>query len=454
MPIPDALFRLVDEAQDEIVSTLCDLVRIPTVNTGVMPTGHELPLCHYLQRKLAADGLDSQILVSGEDRGNLVARLPGCRGRPRLLLMGHTDVVPIDDASQWRHPPFSGIVEGGRVWGRGAADMKDLLTSELMALLLLKRAGVHLAGDLILAAAADEETGGAYGFGWLAQHAPEVIRAEYGVNEGGGSPILLGGRLAYAVPVGEKGRHELSISLRGKGAHAATPWLGQDALYDLGELLRRIQAYRPEVDVSHLFFTQVLSLLDRDEPITAENVDAVSSAVMAKHLSLGSALRGFSRMTLVPTMAAAGVKSNSVPASCTLTCDVRTLPRQDEAYVRRQVDLLLDGFSGATYELATTAVPSASPYDTELSAALRRATCAAAGRDDITFIPSLTLGFTDSRLVRPLGATVYGFNPGHPEADPNFPANVHGADESTDIRSLLFRTKVLLALAVDLLGLP
>ena len=190
----------------------------------------------------------------------------------------------------------------------------------------------------------------------------------------------------------------------------------------------------------------------RPTPITPDNVDALADELSQVSRNLGSAMRGLSRMTLTPTMVFGGVKSNSVPASCRLVCDVRTLPHQDEAYVRRQIDEVLAGIDGASYELIYTAVPNASPYDTPLTAAIQRATALAAGRDDLKWLPSLTTGFTDSRLVRPLGIVTYGFSPGHPAADLNHPAGVHGANESSEVATLLFRTKLLLALALDLLG--
>lgn len=452
MPILEQLFGMVDAHAEEVVGLLVDLIRFETVNTGVMPTGNELPLCRYVQERLAGEGIAAEILCSAERRGNLVARLPGRGGGPRLLLMGHTDVVPVENPAEWRYPPFSGTVAGGRVWGRGAADMKDMVAAEIMALIFLRRAGVTLAGDLILAAGADEETGGAYGFGWLAEHAPETIRAEYAINESGGGPIPVPGGLAYTIQVGEKGRLEARITLAGRPAHAASAWLGDNAAFKLGELLRRLQAWQPELDVATEIFAHLPALLGRAEPITPANVDALADELAQVSRQLGSAVRGMSRMTLVPTMISAGVKSNSVPAACTLVCDVRTLPHQDEAYVRRQIAQLLDGIEGASYELSWTAVANASPYDTELTAALRRATAAAAGRDDLAWLPGLTIGFTDSRLVRPLGIVTYGFTPGHPAADLNHPAGVHGTDESCEIATLLFRTKLLMALAVDLLG--
>ena len=404
-----------------------------------------------MQNKLAADGIGSQILKSADHRGNLVARLAGSQGKPCLLYMAHTDVVPVENASQWKYPPFSGTVAEGRIWGRGASDMKDMLAAEAMALILLKRAGVALQGDLIFAAGADEETGGKYGFGWLAENAPEAIRADYGLNEGGGMPIVTGKGLAYNVAVGEKGRLEVRITVRGKATHASTPWAGDNVAFKLAEVLKRLEAYQPELNVSQEIYAALPSLLGRSAPITVENVDAVADEVGTTNRHLGYALRGLSRMTLVPTMLSGGIKSNSVPETCTLVCDVRILPHQDEAYVRSQVDKLLAGIEGVSYELIYTAAPSASPFNTEFAAAVRRATEVVTGRHDLLWLPSLTTGFTDARLVRPLGVTIYGFGPSHPDADPNFPSGVHGANENTEIRGLLLQTKLFIALACDVL---
>jgi acetylornithine deacetylase/succinyl-diaminopimelate desuccinylase-like protein len=193
-------------------------------------------------------------------------------------------------------------------------------------------------------------------------------------------------------------------------------------------------------------------LTGRQTAISTENVDEFAKEMLVANRPLGMALLSLSRMTIVPTMLVGGVKSNSVPAGCTLVCDVRTLPHQDEAYVRSQVEGILEGIDGASYELIYTAIPGASSYDTEFAAAVRRATQVALGRSDLHWLPSLVAGFTDSRLVRPLGTVVYGFNPEHPDVDPNIPSGAHGANESTDIRSLVLKTKMLVALAFDVLG--
>jgi acetylornithine deacetylase/succinyl-diaminopimelate desuccinylase-like protein len=447
-----SLFEAVDKAENEIVRLLCDLISIPSVNTGHMPTGDELPVCELLQAKLGENGIESKILPSAKNRANLVARLSGVGGRPRLLYMAHTDVVPVEDEGEWTVPPFAGTVRDGRVWGRGATDMKDMLVAEAMAMILIKRAGLTHQGDLILAAGADEEAGGEYGFGWLARNAPEAIRADYAINEGGGRPLFTDKGLAYMIPVGEKGRLEVKITIQGRSGHAAAPWRSENASYKLAEILKRLEAHRPDIDVSQPLFEHLTPLLGRETPISADGVDALADEVAVQNRSLAGVLRGASRMTIVPTLVSGGVKSNSIPGACTLVCDVRTLPHQDETYVKTRLDEILYGLDGVDYALSYTARPSTSPYDTTFAAAIRRASESALGRDDIMWLPGLTTGFTDSRLVRPLGIIAYGFSIGHPDVDPDIPSGAHGVDESVDIRSVVLQTKFLIALAMDVLG--
>jgi acetylornithine deacetylase/succinyl-diaminopimelate desuccinylase-like protein len=144
------------------------------------------------------------------------------------------------------------------------------------------------------------------------------------------------------------------------------------------------------------------------------------------------------------------VKSNSVAESCSIICDVRTLPWQDEAYVARQLDAILEGLPGVRYEIRTTAVPSASAADDFFLAHLEAATKAAVQRCDLEFVPGITTGFTDSRLVRPVGVTAYGFHPSHPNSDPS-KDGAHNANESVSIDDLVTQTRVMVALGYGML---
>ena len=252
MPMPDirAIFAQIDAMEDEIVQLHRDLVQIPSVNTGFMPTGDETPVCEYVRDWLAEDGIDSEILGRVPERGNIISRIEGTNSQARLMFMSHTDVVPVEEEEKWMFPPFSATIHDGRIYGRGASDCKGLLAAQLMAMRLLKRNGVQLRDSLILCSGADEEHGGRYGFGWLAENHPEKITAPYAVNEGGGTPIEAAGGLTYILGVGEKGRLQVEFEVKGVSAHASVPWQGTNALYRLSQLLNRIETYEPERDTS------------------------------------------------------------------------------------------------------------------------------------------------------------------------------------------------------------
>ena len=166
---------------------------------------------------------------------------------------------------------------------------------------------------------------------------------------------------------------------------------------------------------------------------------------------LGSLLKALSRLVLTPTMVSGGIKSNSVPEEIKLTCDIRTLPFQDETYVRRQLDQAFDGIEGLEYDIDYMSVPNSSDFETELTDSIKNAQRAAIGRDDIRWIPAISNGFTDSRFTRDLGIITYGFTGSHPDDDQML-ARVHGTDESVGIASLISGTRSMLALAYDLCG--
>ena len=450
MPDLTDLFRQVDQAENDIVALEQALVRIPSVNTGFMPTGDETPVCELARDFLAEDGIESEILESAPNRGNLIARIEGRSGNAGLMFMSHTDVVPVEDESKWRFPPFSATIADGRIFGRGATDCKGLLTAQLMAVRILKRNGIELEDGLILAAGADEEHGGRYGFGWLADNYPEKLAAPFAVNEGGGTPIEAAGALTYVLGVGEKGRLQVEIDVKGTSSHASVPWQGTNALYRLSRALSSIEGFEADRDTSGAIFDHLSTFAIEHAP-SSENVDDIIAEIEPDNPRFASMLRALSRMTLTPTMVRGGIKSNSVPESIRLTCDVRTLPHQDDDYVRQQLDEVLADVPGVSYEIDYMARPNSSPFDSPLSDSIRRVTAQALQRDNIQWVPAISNGFTDSRFTRPLGTVTYGFSGSHPDDDPMLNYS-HGTNESVGIRSLVSGTKIMLGLACDMLA--
>ncbi|MXX54010.1 MAG: M20/M25/M40 family metallo-hydrolase [Dehalococcoidia bacterium] len=450
MPDLRAMFAQIDNMEDEIVALHRDLVKIPSVNTGFMPTGDETPVCEYVRDFLAEDGIDSEILGRTPERGNIISRIEGRNSDARLMFMSHTDVVPVEEEEKWTFPPFSAQIHGGRIYGRGASDCKGLLAAQIMAMLLIKRNNITLRDSLILCSGADEEHGGRYGFGWLAENYPEKITAPFAVNEGGGTPIEAAGGLTYILGVGEKGRLQIEFTVKGISAHASVPWQGTNALYRLSQVLGRIENYEAERDTSTSLFAHLSNFAIEHKP-SPENVDEIIEEVSQDNPRFASMLTALSRMTITPTMINGGVKSNSVPEQINLTCDVRTLPHQNDDYLRGELDKIISGIPGVTYEIDYMAVPNSSEFDTELTAHIQGATALALERDDIQWVPAISTGFTDSRFTRPLNVITYGFSGSHPDDDPML-SRAHGTDESVGIASLISGTKIMLALACSICG--
>src|SRR4051794_41498435 len=172
-------------AEDEVVALASELIAIDTTNTGE-PEGTvgERAAAEYVAGKLAEVGYEVEVLDSGAPgRSNVFCRLPGAdRERGALLVHGHLDVVPAEP-SEWSVHPFSGAVQDGYVWGRGAVDMKDMDAMMIAVARRFRRDGVVPPRDLVFGFIADEEAGGALGAQWLGEKRARPVE---GGPEGGG----------------------------------------------------------------------------------------------------------------------------------------------------------------------------------------------------------------------------------------------------------------------------
>jgi acetylornithine deacetylase/succinyl-diaminopimelate desuccinylase-like protein len=250
--------------------------------------------------------------------------------------------------------------------------------------------------------------------------------------------------------VGEKGRLQIEIDVKGVSSHASVPWQGTNAMYRLSRALSSIEQFEPELDTSTGLFDHLSTFAIEHKPSPA-NIEEIIADVEPDNPRFASLLKALSRMTLTPTMIRGGIKSNSVPESIQLTCDVRTLPHQDEQYVREQVERVLEGIPGIDFEIDYMAQPNSSPFGTQLSQSIQSVTAQCLGRDDIQWVPAISNGFTDSRFTRPLGVVTYGFTGSHPDDDPML-TFTHGTNESVGINSLVSGTKIMLGLACDMLA--
>src|SRR5436309_3855602 len=206
------------EVGEETITRLRDLLRLDTRN----PPGNEIRAAEYLRSLLEIEGISGQIVGPSSDRGTFIARLKGDGSAPPLLLMSHTDVVAVEP-EKWTHGPFSGDIADGFIYGRGALDMKHMVTMEAMTMLLLKRSGVRLKRDVIFMAAADEEVGGHQGAGWVVENRPELIQSEYALNEGGRIAFAINDRRYYPVQTAENGTVGFRICAYGRAGRGSVP---------------------------------------------------------------------------------------------------------------------------------------------------------------------------------------------------------------------------------------
>src|SRR5712691_10621408 len=239
----------------EVTDLLQHLIRNACVNDGSPSSGGEGRSADVLQSYLEGSGLDMERYESAPGRVNLVARLEGSDpGAPSLLLMGHTDVVPVNP-DRWRRDPFAGELVEGEVWGRGAVDMLNETASQAVAFRRLVQEGFKPKGTLIYFAVADEEALGTYGAGWMVEHELDAVRADYVITESGGFRMPLPSTTGIKLPVmvGEKGTYWCRIRVKGTPGHGSMPLRTDNALVKAAEVVRRIAEYQPETQIHEVW---------------------------------------------------------------------------------------------------------------------------------------------------------------------------------------------------------
>ena len=199
----------IDEDRDTLVAFLRAFVRCRSPN----PPGDTRSTADFITGELRARGLDYRIISPHAEMPNIVATFAAGQPGKHLVLNGHIDVFPVaDDGHGWTKDPWGGELVDGKVYGRGAADMKCGTSASIWTYIYLSRIKERLKGRLTLTAVSDEETFGPYGARYLMEHHPEV-HGDALLNGEPSSP--------FSVRFGEKGPLWLEFTVRTAGAHGA-----------------------------------------------------------------------------------------------------------------------------------------------------------------------------------------------------------------------------------------
>jgi succinyl-diaminopimelate desuccinylase len=389
--------------RDELVTLTRDLVRIPSVVRPGDPTGNEAAVAAHVETWMRAQGFDVQVQQVAPGRPNVLGVLGEAGAGPTLLLEGHTDVVTEGDAAAWRYPPFAAELVDGRIYGRGAADMKSGLAAAMIAAAAIKRSGAPIAGRLVVGALADEEA--------------DMLGAKHLCT----TPL---GRELSAAIICEPEQNEVCleqrgvvwarVTARGRMAHGAMPEAGAN-------------------------------------PITALAALVAGAPRLERRLrALCARSRYLKPPTVTPTVVTAPVvgvpQSNVIPASAQATLDVRLTPGPDADAIAKEIDeacrRAADRAAGVTVEWApingfrmATKVERTEPLVRAMVGAVRRATGRPARWGGVP-------GSTDGTILRTaLGIPIVTCGPGHRLIP-------HQVDEYVEVAELLDAARIYVAAAL------
>ncbi|GLY72879.1 M20/M25/M40 family metallo-hydrolase [Actinoallomurus iriomotensis] len=427
---------LGDAAAEDAVTICRDLLRFDTTNYGDGSGPGERLAAEYIAGVLADAGLEPEIIEPTPGRTNVVAVWPGANpDRPRLLVHGHTDVVPAD-AADWRYPPFSGEIADGCVWGRGAVDMKNLLAMVLAVVRERRRESRPPARDVVLAFVADEETGGHHGAGWLCQNRPELFEGcTEAISEVGGFSVTLPtGRRLYLVETAQKGIAWYRLTADGVAGHGSM-LNDENSVIELAEAVARIGRHRfPQRIRPALrdFLTELAAELG--EPLDLENPAPLLKALGPVERIVGGTFRDMA----TPTVLRAGMKTNVIPGQAHAEIDCRYLPGSEETFLS-ELDTLLGPHvrrEELHYDIAVE-TDFTGPVTDAMRASLE------AEDPDGRAVPYLLSAGTDAKHFSRLGIACFGFVPLRLPPDFDYPGVFHGVDERVPTESLRFGARVL-----------
>ena len=339
-------------------TVLQDLVRIPSVNPDLVPDADgEAKIANYIADTLAGWGLEVQVREIAEGRLNVIATLEGAGAGRTLLFNGHMDTVGVEGMAE----PYSGEVRDGRLYGRGAIDMKGSLAATMAATKSLIDSGITLRGSVIFTYVADEE----YASIGTSAIADDIRQGRLRRPDGAVNTEATGLR----VGIGHKGFTWLEVVTEGKAAHGSRPDLGVDAIAQMGKLL---------VEVDRL--QEQLAAGDQHSLLGAGSVHA-------------SLVNG-------------GREMSSYPARCTLKLERRTVPSETADSVAEEIEKIISRLSteDSAFHASSRVMLVRNPWQADPRSQIVKTTAAAI--EAVTGAPSATMtqtGWLDSALLGDVG---------------------------------------------------
>lgn len=312
------LSAAIEAKRDDLIALTQDLIRIPTLN----PPGQDYrAICEYLDARLKAHGFETQLIRAHDTPGdstkyprwNIIARRTGTQQGECVHFNSHTDVVEVGRG--WTFDPFAATLHEGRIYGRGACDMKGGLASSIIAAEAFIEMHPDFAGTIEISGTADEESGGYGGVAYLAEQGYfDPTRVQHVIIP---EPLN-----KDRICLGHRGGWWAEIETKGEIAHGSMPFLGDCAVRHMGAVLSEFE--------DKLF--PAMAMRTTDMPVVPEGARSSTMNINAIHGGQKEQDEDFT-----------GLPAHCVPDSCRITIDRRFLVEEPLDQVRDEVTNLLEG---------------------------------------------------------------------------------------------------------------
>jgi acetylornithine deacetylase/succinyl-diaminopimelate desuccinylase-like protein len=369
--------------------------------------------------------------------GGLVVVLPGSsRTLKPMLLLGHIDVV-VANPADWTRDPYKMIEENGYFYGRGTSDMKAMDSIWVDSMIRFKQAGYTPKRTIKLALTCGEETSWAFnGAKWLAQNKPDLIAAEFALNEGGGGRSDGKGKLVIAnIHVGEKAAVNYRIEATNPGGHSSAP-VRDNAIYELSDAIAKVRGYEfplQMTDTTRAYF-RVAGKARGDAmgaammKLSADPTDTAAEAMVNTDKSYHSMLR----TTCVATLLDGGHANNALPQRAGANINCRIFPGVSAEAVRAALEQAI-GDPKMTVKQVDDRGPAAVPPPLDPKIVGPAEKLLAKYYPGVPLAPVMSTGATDGIYLGAIGIPSYGPPGLYGDPDGN---GAHGLNERAIVKAV------------------
>jgi len=390
MTMRQELLKEISGKNKQVVSILRELIEANTVN----PPGNEFRAAKVVEKYFKKYKIKYKKFEKAKGRTNIIGYIG--KGKPRLFIGSHLDVVPAGDG--WKTNPFKAVIKNGKIYGRGAEDNKGSMAASIIAGIALKKFEKELKGQILIGGVADEERGSQFGAEYLLKS--KQLKTDYAIIPDIGNHMK-------KISIGEKGLLHLRIKSIGRQAHGSTPELGVNAIYPMIEFLSLIKKYKIKAGKKGIF----------------------------------------SKPTINVGMIKAGHAPNIVPGECEAEIDFRYLPTQKNSEIVKDVKKMLNKVKKKNKKIKFKLEVFNSLKPIEIHAQSKLIKVIQTNTEKIIKIKPKTFGTSGTTISKNLvwrNINSVGFAPGSGEV-------AHVANEYIEIKELLQFAKILSLTAVDLL---